>query len=227
MSVACAHLEPICVRPAREEDAAAIRDLILIAGDEPPDFPFDPSRHQGALIHLERRRAARRHQHFAIRHALLAALGGSVCGLMLGYRIARHLEVIGSGALPPCLRPVHHVSAIGRASFYINTLACYPDFQNQGIGGRLLAAAETLAIRSKCRSLALEVSATNTGARIFYERRGFVVKVLDACPQNATNSGPCLLMTRHVEHSDARPFACARQQTSPAPGLGLFAVPAL
>jgi ribosomal protein S18 acetylase RimI-like enzyme len=218
MSVVCAQLEPIRIRLAREDDAAAIRDLILIAGDAPPDFPIRAEEGQSALVHLGQRRAALRHQHFAVRHAVLAELGGTVCGVMLGYRVSRHQEAIRAGLLPPCLRPAHDAGLVGRTSFYINTLACYPQFRNLGIGRQLLAEAEALALRGKCRSLSLEVSSANGPALAFYERRGFTVRTTNTWPETSVKPSACVLMVRPVRRGQACELALRATAAPPAEG---------
>jgi len=218
MSAVCAHLEPIRIRLAREDDAAAIYDLILIAGDEPPDFPVRAAEGHGALVHLEKRRAALRHQHFAVRHALLAELGGTVCGVMLGYRISRHLEAIRAGLLPASLRPAHDAGLVGRTSFYINTLACYPQFRNLGIGGQLLAEAEAWALRCKCRMLSLEVASGNAPALAFYERRGFTVKPTNTRPETSVKPTACVLMVRPLQRGQACELALRATAAPPAEG---------
>ncbi|MDA1054591.1 MAG: GNAT family N-acetyltransferase [Planctomycetota bacterium] len=55
----------------------------------------------------------------------------------------------------------------------IHDLAVHRDFRGQGIGTRLLDAAEQEAIRLGCCKLTLEVQQENTKARRLYERVGF------------------------------------------------------
>lgn len=55
----------------------------------------------------------------------------------------------------------------------VHDLAVLPEFQGQGIGGALLAAAEERALARGCCKVTLEVLETNTGARRLYQQRGF------------------------------------------------------
>lgn len=55
----------------------------------------------------------------------------------------------------------------------VHDLAVHRDFRGQGIGTRLLDAAEQEAIRLGCCKLTLEVQHANVNARRLYERVGF------------------------------------------------------
>jgi len=57
-------------------------------------------------------------------------------------------------------------------SGYVRSVAVAPDAQHQGIGGRLMDAAEA-AILERGPNVFLLVSNWNTGAQRFYERRGY------------------------------------------------------
>lgn len=57
-------------------------------------------------------------------------------------------------------------------SGYVRSVAVAPDAQHQGVGGRLMDAAEA-AILGHGPNVFLLVSSWNTGAQRFYERRGY------------------------------------------------------
>ena len=61
----------------------------------------------------------------------------------------------------------------GKSLLNIHDLVVFPQYQNRGIGGDLLAEAERLARERDCCKLTLEVHDTNAEAKRLYERLGF------------------------------------------------------
>jgi ribosomal protein S18 acetylase RimI-like enzyme len=61
----------------------------------------------------------------------------------------------------------------GKPFLNVHDLSVLPEYQNRGIGTRLLTDAERRARASGCSKLTLEVHATNTAAQRLYERFGF------------------------------------------------------
>ena len=61
----------------------------------------------------------------------------------------------------------------GKLLLNIHDLVVFPQYQNRGIGGDLLAEAEHLARERGCCKLTLEVHDTNANAKRLYERLGF------------------------------------------------------
>jgi ribosomal protein S18 acetylase RimI-like enzyme len=61
---------------------------------------------------------------------------------------------------------------------HISDLAVAPDMDGNGIGGRLLAFAETWAKERGCRYVTLGVFPGNARARALYERHGYGVELL-------------------------------------------------
>lgn len=214
MSIVYAHEEHVVLRAAREDDAHVIRNLIIIAGDAAPDFPLSQAPSGQVLVHLASRRAIARYQSFAVRHSTLVEFDGLVAGLVLGYRLSRNLEAIRAGLLPPYLRPTCDLRQISPASFYVNTLAVFPEFRQLGIGSVLLEAAAATALAQKCRSLSLEAIACNTAALRFYRRHGFTGPGTECCEIPA--SPPCendvLLLSRIVD--DKFMFTPHREQAA-------------
>ena len=66
---------------------------------------------------------------FCHRHALILDLGGHVAGMVMGYSlpVADHAETM----LRRCdsLRPVSWLERRPPSSYYLNTLALYPEYQ--------------------------------------------------------------------------------------------------
>lgn len=92
----------------------------------------------------------------------------------MGYHlpVAEHAETM----LRRCdsLRPVSWLERRPLSSYYLNTLALYPEYQKLGYGGLLLSTAEAQARRSGCGCMILETARGNHSAVRFYRRNGFV-----------------------------------------------------
>jgi len=58
---------------------------------------------------------------------------------------------------------------------YITNVAVHPDSRRSGIAGRLLAALEAWATEQEISMMTLEVRESNTPARTFYGKAGFVI----------------------------------------------------
>ncbi len=191
------------LRPARAEDASIIADLIVLTGDTRPEFAATSEPPAGLAM---KKVAAAHARSFAVRHAILVEYAGHPAGVMLGYRMSRRLEAMRKETLPSHLRPIADVEAVCPGSYYINTLAIFPEFQGLGLGSRLLDEAAPREAKSlNCRSLTLEVDLSNTHALNFYRRHGF-----HAVPEEpATFNGRCpdakdiVLMQRIIPYSSA------------------------
>ena len=61
----------------------------------------------------------------------------------------------------------------GKLFLNIHDLVVFPQYQNRGIGGDLLAEAERRARERSCCKLTLEVHDTNANAKRLYEKLGF------------------------------------------------------
>jgi ribosomal protein S18 acetylase RimI-like enzyme len=133
---------------------------------------------------------------FCCRHALALDLGGHVAGMVLGYR----LPVPGHAAamLRRCasLRPDNWLERRPPSSYYLNSLALYPEYRKLGFGRLLLRAAEAQARRSSCSCMLLETTRGNGSALRFYRRNGFVPWSADGggAPAPEQDTGPYLVL---------------------------------
>ncbi len=92
------------------------------------------------------------------------ALGDMLAGTRLGFVAEDAGGVIGF--------VVYTVEGTFVHSGYVRAVAVAPDAQRRGVGGRLMDAAEA-AILGRGPNVFLLVSAWNTDAQRFYERRGY------------------------------------------------------
>jgi ribosomal protein S18 acetylase RimI-like enzyme len=167
--------EQCVLRSSRRDDSSHVAELIVLAGDQRPDFPYLPDPSRNGPIDLSRPRAARRDESFALRHATLAEFSDRVAGMILGYKLSRNCEALKPNFLGQCLRPIMDPEPDLIDAFYVNTLAIYPAYQKHGLGARLLDWAEQRALKKNCTGLCLEVCEHNERAVRFYRRCGFEV----------------------------------------------------
>lgn len=167
--------EQCVLRHARKDDSRHVAELIVIAGDQRPDFPYVPDSDSEGPVDLALPRAAQRNENFALRHATLAVISGQVAGMVLGYKLSRTCEALKPDCLGQSLRPLMDAKPDLIDAFYVNTLAVYPEYQNHGLGARLLDTANQKALKSGCSGVSLEVGEHNQDAFRFYVRHGFNV----------------------------------------------------
>jgi ribosomal protein S18 acetylase RimI-like enzyme len=167
--------EQCVLRQARKGDARHVAELIVIAGDQRPNFPYILEREGDGSIDLAKLRAARRDESFALRNSTMAEINGRVAGVLLGYKLSRKSEALMPNYLAQCLRPVMEPGPELIDTFYVNTLSIYPAYQKHGLGARLLEKANLKALKTGCTGVSLEVGEDNQPAVRFYARHGFEV----------------------------------------------------
>jgi ribosomal protein S18 acetylase RimI-like enzyme len=162
-------LEPP-LRVATETDARELADLVNFAGEGLPlhiwtglatagEDPWEIGRNR-------QRDKARDGQ------IVVVDLGEGAVASLTGYAIGAEPEPVG-GDMPALFRPLQELENQALESWYVNVLACYPDYRGQGYGSLLLRAAEDIARDAGQRRMSVIVSDTNRGARRLYERHGY------------------------------------------------------
>ncbi len=164
--------QPSC-RRARPVDAAALADLIDIAGDGVPSAFWVQSAAPGeTAIEVGRRSAAHEVGSFSYRNATVTDVGGGVIAALLGYPLPDRPEPIPPD-LPAKFIPFQELENLACGTWYVSALAAYPGHRGQGHGTRLLHVAEGRARALHRRAISLAVVDANAGARRLYERLGF------------------------------------------------------
>lgn len=164
------------VRAATRDDAPFLARMIDIAGDGIPTWLWAQSAEPGEEpLDVGTARACREAGGFSYRNALVAERGGVPTGMMLGYRIeaptdADRAEV---ATLPAPVRPFVELEHEAPGTFYINALAVCAAARGEGIGTRLLQAAEGQARSAGIGTMSIQVFSQNLDAVRLYTRLGY------------------------------------------------------
>jgi len=189
----------ICIRPATPQDGLHIAKLGQIAGHGIPDFLWEQAAEPDqSPMDVGIARATSTSSSFSYRNSFLAEVNGEIAGLLIAYPLPDPPEVVDLSEVPALLHPLIELEQRVPGSYYINILATYPQFQNQGIGSRLLEHADAVAADMKCPKLSLQVFEQNQDAVRFYLREGFqVFAQKPAVPHPCyPYTGDILLMTK-------------------------------
>lgn len=161
-------------RPARPNDAEALAELIDFAGEGMPLYLWEKMAEPGETAwDVGRRRAKRENSGFSYRNATVLEIEGAAAACLIGYTLPDRPEAIDAENMPAMFVALQELENLAPGTWYVNVLACYPDYRGQGYGTQLLAIAEDLAAQAGARGLSIIVSDANTGARQLYERCGF------------------------------------------------------
>jgi ribosomal protein S18 acetylase RimI-like enzyme len=190
---------PHRIRPATRRDAADIALLVDIAGRGLPSYLWSQlAAHGQSSWEVGRARALREEGGFSYRNARIAEAGAEVAGLLIGYPLAEAGDAGGIDSVPEPVRPLLLLEMEATGHWYVNILAIYPEFRGKGIGGLLLAEAETIGRSLSPHGMAIIVDSMNPGALRLYERNGY--RVVASRPTVKTpihpEPGEFLLMTK-------------------------------
>lgn len=104
-------------------------------------------------------------------------------------------------ACDPMGRPIGFITSqrLGGRKVRILLFGVSPEYRNRGIGKQLLDAFRMAAMLEGNISITLEVRTTNTGARNFYKRNGFMET--DILPQYYRDGGDGVRMSSPVQNN--------------------------
>lgn len=162
------------LRTAALSDARDLAMLIDIAGEGLPSWMWRQSCGDGQEpLDFGRQRARREEGGFSYLNAVVAEVGGTVQGMLLGYPIVEAPED-SPDDVPAAFAPFIELEAQSVGTWYVNALAMFPGQRGQGIGTRLLADAEDRARAMGIERMSLQVFEQNTSACALYARLGYV-----------------------------------------------------
>lgn len=162
------------LRNARKTDCAELAELVDLAGEGLPCYHWQQIAEPGQdPWEIGRERAARETGSFSYRNGVVAEVDGSIVGGLIGYPVAAEPEPIDTVNTPPMWIPLLELEAIAARTWYVNTVAAFPDSRGLGVGSKLMQRAERTASSLGLRGTSLIVSDANQGARRLYERLGY------------------------------------------------------
>jgi ribosomal protein S18 acetylase RimI-like enzyme len=165
---------PAGYRWAIPEDAAAMAELVNMAGEGMPHYLWRQSAELGeSPWDVGRRRARRESGSYSYRNTVVREDHGKAVAILIGYPLPDVPAPVDWNALSPLVVPLQELEDRASGTWYVNILATYPGNRGKGYGAALLGVADHLAAATQRRGLSLIVGDANTGARRLYERHGF------------------------------------------------------
>jgi GNAT superfamily N-acetyltransferase len=162
------------LRRARTSDARAMAELADYASYGLAPYYWDKIKEPGqTALDAGAERAGREDGSFSYRNAIIAELDGKCAACMIGYPQEEEPEPIDYETIPAMLAPLQELENMAPETLYVNVLAAYPEARGQGLGTKLLEAAEQLAREAGKSGLSLIAEDDNVNAIRFYERFGF------------------------------------------------------
>jgi len=161
-------------REAQKSDAAELAKLIDLAGEGLPFYLWRQMAAPGEdPWEIGRQRAARDSGGFSYRNSVVAEVDAKVVGALVGYPVADEPEPVDLDITPRMLVPLRELENLAPGTWYVNSVAVFPDARGLGVGSRLMRWAEQKAAELGLRGLSLIVSDTNVGARRLYEHLAY------------------------------------------------------
>jgi ribosomal protein S18 acetylase RimI-like enzyme len=161
------------LRPAAPDDAADLAKLIDIAGEGIPTWLWQQGcRDDRTPLDIGTERARRDEGGFSYRNAILAARRTQTAGMVLSYPIDLAPEDDPDG-LPAPVAPFVELEKLSVGTWYVNALAVFPAYSGLGIGTRLIAECEAMALENGYRTLTIQAFEQNLGAVRLYRRLGY------------------------------------------------------
>jgi ribosomal protein S18 acetylase RimI-like enzyme len=161
-------------REAQKSDAAELAKLIDLAGEGLPVYLWRQMAAAGEdPWEIGRQRAARDTGGFSYRNSVVAEVDGKVVGALVGYPVADEPEPVDPDSTPPMFVPLRELENLAPGTWYVNSVAVFPEARGLGVGSKLMHCAEQKAAELGLRGLSLIVSDANPGARRLYEHLGY------------------------------------------------------
>lgn len=173
----------------------------MMAGEGIPAFFWAQSAQpHEELIEVGARNLLDKEENFSYRNVHVAEIDGAVAGMMLAYRLPDEDGSEDLDSLPEFIRPLVELEQCVSGSFYINMLATFPEYRNQGVGSTLMGQVDRLAIKANCHKSSIEVFDQNVAALRLYQRLGYsIIDRRQVIPHPChPYDGDIILLTRPV-----------------------------
>ncbi len=193
------------IRKATVQDCRAIAELALIAGEGIPAYFWEQSKTAGQdILDVGAHNLTSETENFSYHNVHVIVNSDEVAGMLLAYRLPEAEQAESLEEYPDFIRPLIELELCAPGSFYINMLAAFPTYRNQGLGTMLMSIADNLASEAGCTTLSVEVFEQNAGALRLYLRLGYeIVEQRQVIPHAChPYSGRILLLTKAVSPSD-------------------------
>ena len=163
------------IRSANVQDAVALAELVNFAGEGLPLYLWTKMAKNGEdPWSVGTARARREEGSFSYRNAIVIDEDCSVAACLIGYPLPEEPEAIDETKMPAMFVPLQQLENLAPGTWYVNVLASYPKWRNQGLGTALLKHAEKLASAVGVRKgMSVIVADNNIAARRLYERLGY------------------------------------------------------
>jgi ribosomal protein S18 acetylase RimI-like enzyme len=163
------------------EDTGDFLRLFIIAGPE-----FVPALYAGTQVRVITNCFRRRRNIASFEHTSFVRVNGVNAGMVVAYDwIVNEIQQLRTGLLmaiymrTKLFKQLRHLQwaaeVLGRidnGTYYIASLAFYPEFRNQGLGTELISFTQEAAIKAGAERLELDAETYNEGAIRFYQRFG-------------------------------------------------------
>lgn len=193
----------VSLRPARQDDAAAIARLFLISSDGLAVYIWSHMQQPGeSLEAVGARRYAREGVAFSYQNCTMAEVDGRIAGMLHAFPMEPPADTGDSGTAEepdPVLRPYAELEDYG--SLYVSGVAVEPEHRGRGIGTLLLAAADERSRALGLPRVSLICFEMNAGAMRLYRRLGYREldrRPLVPHPTLKYESGDAVLLARDV-----------------------------
>ena len=166
------------MRLATPADAAELAELVNFAGEGLPLYLWEGLAEKGQDPWDVGR--ARQAEKATLGQIVVVDYGQGAVASLTGYSIGPEPTEIGEN-FPPLFRPLQELENKALDSWYVNVLACYPEYRGKGIGTQLLRLAEDIGRSEGVHRMSVIVAENNLGARRLYENHGYIPSATAAC----------------------------------------------
>lgn len=192
-------VKDLTLRAATPPDGRVLAELMNAAGEGIPAWLWSQNAAPGeAIMEYGARRVGADEGAFSYTNTKVIESGGVIAGMLLGYRLPDPYPEDALDDCPAVVRPMIELESQAPGAWYVNAVAVVESFRGCGVGSRLMALADLLAVQSGSDRVCLIVAVGNTHAVRLYRRLGYrttASRTIVPCP-NCPHEGRWLLMEK-------------------------------